>query len=750
MVTPLGPNMASAIPVIPSLGTNTGVFTSSPVGHPNVMLPANSVKELEKFTGVGFKIWQQMMLFWLTTLNLARYLREDPPVEGENADEETVQAMEAWIANVVEHPPKEGSSKGPKPNKDKKKIAEEAPSQTQANYELNPTDQNREAMQQANAKFILSTNLEVQYWKQKANIKWMDKGDSNTLSSLCQRKHIFPQLTPSFPLIPLVLSPQDNSLFSTLPTLEEVKQAVWELDDNSARAQMEFFLGVPIPKAYGSTLLTLIPKIENPGKFDDFRSISLSTFMSKINTKLLASRLSTLLPKLLSPEQAAFQKGKSIDDHVLMAEEAIHLIDKKVFGSNLIIKINMVKAFDRLDWGETRNLIKLKRTLELYLKASGQEINFSKSKFYSSKNTTTTQAQNMEKALGINRGTLPFIYLGATICWGILRKEHCKQIMSHFEKLIHSWYSKTLNQMGRLILIKHVLSSIPLHIITVQSLPKSIIHVLNTYMANFLRGQRQGKQKYHWKRWEQITKSEAAGGLGVKNIEDLQQAYPLKLWWKANHDMGIWGTFARAKYMKQGIMKERITDSPSWKRICRYGKFSTKSFLLQPPSTDFQTPLLASAHSVAIILIPWTTPSSTARQPPKFGTSLPLLPMAHTSKNIPPYVNISLHGGLVAIPKTLKGPLPAMPVTSSGPSSGQQPHPKSASTAPASRPATVPSRNKSYAAAILNNKIQTQRWWWNCRGLDFRMFDCFRFMAVGARDACTNFSDKLLRLPFYG
>ncbi|VFQ73113.1 unnamed protein product [Cuscuta campestris] len=116
MVTPLGLNMASAIPVIPSLGPNTGVFTSAPVGHPTVMLPANSVKEPAKFTGVGFKIWQQRMLFWLTTLNLARYLREDPPVVGENAGEPTVQA------NVVEHPLEEGSSKGPMPNKDKKKI----------------------------------------------------------------------------------------------------------------------------------------------------------------------------------------------------------------------------------------------------------------------------------------------------------------------------------------------------------------------------------------------------------------------------------------------------------------------------------------------------------------------------------------------------------------------------------------------------------------------------------------------------
>ncbi|VFQ63817.1 unnamed protein product, partial [Cuscuta campestris] len=173
MVTPLGPNMASAIPVIPSLGPNTGVFTSAPVGHPTVMLPANSVKEPAKFTGVGFKIWQQRMLFWLTTLNLASQAEELILIFNECTDEGmgvseafrvatiihvlppawdefrsylklkrkemTLEQLLVHLrireegltrekkvavakANVVEHPSKEGSSKGPKPDKDKKKI----------------------------------------------------------------------------------------------------------------------------------------------------------------------------------------------------------------------------------------------------------------------------------------------------------------------------------------------------------------------------------------------------------------------------------------------------------------------------------------------------------------------------------------------------------------------------------------------------------------------------------------------------
>ncbi|KAE8648117.1 hypothetical protein Csa_023580 [Cucumis sativus] len=34
----------------------------------------------EKFSGVDFKRWQQKMLFYLTTLNLAKFLTEDAPI----------------------------------------------------------------------------------------------------------------------------------------------------------------------------------------------------------------------------------------------------------------------------------------------------------------------------------------------------------------------------------------------------------------------------------------------------------------------------------------------------------------------------------------------------------------------------------------------------------------------------------------------------------------------------------------------
>ena len=51
---------------------------------------------LEKFNGTDLKKWQQKMLFYFTTLNLARFLREDAPALKENeTDKQVVAAVEA-------------------------------------------------------------------------------------------------------------------------------------------------------------------------------------------------------------------------------------------------------------------------------------------------------------------------------------------------------------------------------------------------------------------------------------------------------------------------------------------------------------------------------------------------------------------------------------------------------------------------------------------------------------------------------
>ncbi|KAL2518243.1 CCHC-type domain-containing protein [Abeliophyllum distichum] len=74
-----------------NVGISTGVIplVVAPIVAPPTTVISNSVphgKKLEKFIGVEFKRWHQKMLFSLTTLNLTKFLNEDPPTiqEGEN------------------------------------------------------------------------------------------------------------------------------------------------------------------------------------------------------------------------------------------------------------------------------------------------------------------------------------------------------------------------------------------------------------------------------------------------------------------------------------------------------------------------------------------------------------------------------------------------------------------------------------------------------------------------------------------
>ncbi|KAL2467313.1 zinc knuckle (CCHC-type) family protein [Abeliophyllum distichum] len=68
------PSVNQTVAQVPSFAATQ---TVAPTGH--VTVPVNHGEKPEKFNGLNFKRWQQKMLFYLTTLNLARFLNEDAP-----------------------------------------------------------------------------------------------------------------------------------------------------------------------------------------------------------------------------------------------------------------------------------------------------------------------------------------------------------------------------------------------------------------------------------------------------------------------------------------------------------------------------------------------------------------------------------------------------------------------------------------------------------------------------------------------
>ena len=113
------------------------------------------------------------------------------------------------------------------------------------------------------------------------------------------------------------------------------------------------FCGNILPKYFSHACLVLLPKIDHPNKFSEFRPISLSNFSNKIIPKIFCFRLAGILPQFISENQSGFVKGRSIPENIMLAQEITHRIKQPNKGDNVVIKLDMAKAYDRVSWSYT-------------------------------------------------------------------------------------------------------------------------------------------------------------------------------------------------------------------------------------------------------------------------------------------------------------------------------------------------------------------------------------------------------------
>lgn len=108
--------------------------------------------------------------------------------------------------------------------------------------------------------------------------------------------------------------------------------------------------------AINSTFVALIPKLDNPSTFNDFRPISLCNCIYKIIAKIIANRLKTILSTHISHKKFAFLQNRQIHEAVGTTHELLHSLHlRKLKG--MILKVDLSKAFDRVNWLYIRMLL---------------------------------------------------------------------------------------------------------------------------------------------------------------------------------------------------------------------------------------------------------------------------------------------------------------------------------------------------------------------------------------------------------
>ncbi|KAJ4793940.1 RNA-directed DNA polymerase (reverse transcriptase)-related family protein [Rhynchospora pubera] len=129
-------------------------------------------------------------------------------------------------------------------------------------------------------------------------------------------------------------------------------QMYWEDIGPGLVAQVqEVFRTESVPPKWLNCNVILIPKKEEPETPAEYRPISIGTVLYRLVMKMVANRLRPYLKPVISEEQTAFMKGRSITDNIVLVKEILHSFGNRNYRQeSFMLKADITKAFDMLDW----------------------------------------------------------------------------------------------------------------------------------------------------------------------------------------------------------------------------------------------------------------------------------------------------------------------------------------------------------------------------------------------------------------
>ncbi|CAA0807144.1 Uncharacterized mitochondrial protein AtMg00310 [Striga hermonthica] len=159
-------------------------------------------------------------------------------------------------------------------------------------------------------------------------------------------------------------------------------------------------------------------------------------------------------------------------------------------------------------------------------------------------------------------------YLGLPTVIGKSKKE----VFQFVEEVTHSkilnWKGKFLSAAGKETLIKSVINSLPVYIMSCFKIPKAVCDNINNKARTFLWGRaEEGYKKLAWVSWEKMCATKNQGGLGFRNLEVFSVALLAKqlLWRLIIKPNLLMSQITKAKYFPTGgILNARIKQQDSW------------------------------------------------------------------------------------------------------------------------------------------------------------------------------------------
>ncbi|RVW46009.1 LINE-1 reverse transcriptase-like [Vitis vinifera] len=179
--------------------------------------------------------------------------------------------------------------------------------------------------------------------------------------------------------------------------------------------------------------------------------------------------------------------------------------------------------------------------------ASGLRINLDKSVLI-----PVGEVENIEELaveLGCKIGMLPTVYLGLPLGAHHKAVSIWDGVEERMRKRLAQWKRQYISKGGRLTLIKCTMASLPIYIMSLFRMPKSVVKRLEKIQRDFLWGGGSLERKVHLIKWEVVCTSKEKGGLGMRRIESLNKALLGKWVWRfAVEKDNLWRVMIGVKY----------------------------------------------------------------------------------------------------------------------------------------------------------------------------------------------------------
>jgi hypothetical protein len=207
----------------------------------------------------------------------------------------------------------------------------------------------------------------------------------------------------------------------------------------------------------------------------------------------------------------------------------------------------------------------MKNALDLYCRASGQQVNLEKSWIHFAKGCNNATQNEIKGVLQVFNEALSERYLGMPTDVGSSVTGAFSYLKDRVWKKVQGWMEQSLSARGKEVLIKAVAQAIPTNSMACFHLPRGLCKHIDSLLRDFWWGSK-GKRRTCWVAWNDMTVPKGLGGLGFRNIDLFSLALLARQAWRILQDPGsLSARVLKAVYFPEDeLLDAEMGSSPSW------------------------------------------------------------------------------------------------------------------------------------------------------------------------------------------